>query len=113
MELDLVVQEDINIVSIKDEIDFFQSAKFKAYFDTLLESKVRKIILNFQNVTYIDSSGIGALLTIFKKMKQLGVGVKFSNMHGSAKKVIELTKLNNYFPLCETQEEAIQALKYQ
>jgi len=59
----------------------------------MLEKKVLRFIINLENVDYIDSSGIGALIYICSTIRKLGLKLFITNIHGSVKKVIELTKL--------------------
>ena len=99
------------LVELQEEIDLFHANKLKLYFNKIFESAHTKIILNFQDVTYIDSSGIGALLNIYKETKKRSINMFFINIHGSVKKVIELTKLDDYFPIMRGEEEAIEKLQ--
>jgi anti-sigma B factor antagonist len=62
------------------------------------------------NVEYMDSSGIGALIYITSTIKKMNLHLAIANVHGSVKKVIELTKLTNFFPIAATLEEAIARL---
>ena len=110
MEINRVNLDGIVVVELKEELDLFHSSKLRSYFSTLFEESSKKIILNFQHVTYIDSSGIGVLLHIFKQSKEKQVRTLFTNINGSVKKVIELTKLNDYFPIFPTQEDAVEKL---
>ena len=64
-------------------------------------------IINLEQVDYIDSSGIGALIYICSTIKKMNLKLAISNIHGSVKKVIELTKLMGYFPIANSVEEAL------
>ena len=110
MELKVRNQSGVTIVEIEGEIDLFHANKLKQLVTKLFESNVERAIINMQEVTYIDSSGIGALLHIFSETKKRKLHIFFSNIHGSVKKVIELTKLTSYFPIVGDVEEAIQQL---
>ena len=76
----------------------------------MLEKNVKNFIINLEQVDYIDSSGIGALIFICSTIKKMNLKLSISNIHGSVKKVIELTKLMGYFPISNSVEEAILAL---
>lgn len=110
MEITHSKKDGFVVVEVLEEIDLFHSARFKGYFDKLDDS-VTRIIVDFQGVTYIDSSGIGALLSIYKTIKQKNSKIMFLNIKGPVKKVIELTKLDDYLPICQTMEEAIGKLR--
>lgn len=111
MEVKLKTKNGVLLVELQEEIDLFHANKLKLYFNKIFESSHTKIILNFQDVTYIDSSGIGALLNIYKETKKRNINMFFINIHGSVKKVIELTKLDDYFPIMRGEDEAIEKLQ--
>lgn len=95
------------IIDVNGEMDLYNSYKLKELVMKMLEKKVRRFIINLENVDYIDSSGIGALIYICSTIKKLGLRLIITNIHGSVKKVIELTKLMGYFPITNSIEEAI------
>jgi anti-sigma B factor antagonist len=111
VEVKLKTKNGVLLVELQEEIDLFHANKLKLYFNKIFESSHTRILLNFQDVTYIDSSGIGALLNIFKETKKRSIKMFFINIHGSVKKVIELTKLDDYFPIVRSEEEAMAQLQ--
>ena len=77
----------------------------------MLEKNVQAFIINLEQVDYIDSSGIGALIYICSTVKKMNLKLAITNIHGSVKKVIELTKLMGYFPITNSIEEALQQME--
>jgi anti-sigma B factor antagonist len=73
----------------------------------MLDKSVKSFIINLEQVDFIDSSGIGALIYICSTIKKMNLKLAISNIHGSVKKVIELTKLMGYFPIANSVEEAL------
>lgn len=111
MELKLKRLGDIYIVSAQGEIDLFHSRKLRAVFDKFTKENVTKLIVNLDGVTYIDSSGVGALLYMYSEGKKRLMKMHFARIHGPVKKVIELTKLSNYLPIVDTVEDAVNNIK--
>jgi anti-sigma B factor antagonist len=95
------------IIDVNGEMDLYNSYKLKELVMKMLEKRVRRFIINLENVDYIDSSGIGALIYICSTIKKMNLRLIITNIHGSVKKVIELTKLMGYFPITNSIEEAI------
>ena len=95
------------IIDVNGEMDLYNSYKLKELVMKMLEKKVRRFIINLENVDYIDSSGIGALIYICSTIKKMNLRLIITNIHGSVKKVIELTKLMGYFPITNSIEEAL------
>ena len=77
----------------------------------MLEKSVKFFVINLEQVDYIDSSGIGALIYICSTVKKMNLKLAIASVHGSVKKVIELTKLTGYFPMANSVEEALLMVK--
>ena len=107
MELKIRKSNEIYIIDVNGEMDLYNSYKLKELVMKMLEKKVVNFIINLEQVDYIDSSGIGALIYICSTIKKMNLKLSITNVHGSVKKVIELTKLMGYFPIANTVEEAI------
>jgi anti-sigma B factor antagonist len=110
MELKLRKNEDIYIIDVVGEMDLYNSYKLKELLTKMIDKKIEKYIINLEEVEYIDSSGIGALIHITSTIKKMNLRLSITNVHGSVKKVIELTKLSGFFPIFLSLEEAIKSL---
>ena len=110
MELKIRKNENIYIVDVLGEMDLYNSYKLKELLMKMIEKKIEKYIINMGDVEYIDSSGIGALIYITSTIKKMNLRLSIINVHGSVKKVIELTKLTSFFPILPSLEEAIKSL---
>lgn len=111
MELKIRKNKDVFIIDVSGEMDLYNSYKLKELVMKMLERQVQCMIINMEEVDYIDSSGIGALIYICSTMKKANAKLFITNIHGSVKKVIELTKLMKFFPITNSLEEAIQMLE--
>ncbi|MDR2245773.1 MAG: STAS domain-containing protein [Treponema sp.] len=108
MELRIRKNQEVYIIDIQGELDLYNSYKLKELLMKMLEKKIERFVINLDEVEYIDSSGIGALIYISSTLKKLNHKLAITNIHGSVKKVIELTKLMSFFPITETLDEAIK-----
>ena len=111
MELKIRKSEDIYIIDVQGEMDLYNSYKLKELFMKMVEKKIEKYIINLGDVGYIDSSGIGALIYITSTVKKMNLRLAITNIHGSVKKVIELTKLSGFFPIHPNLEQSIRAME--
>lgn len=71
----------------------------------LLQQGCRKILLNLQDVSYIDSSGIGELVGVFTSVQGQGGQLKLLNPVAKVVSVLRLTRLDHLFAV-ETDEAA-------
>jgi anti-sigma B factor antagonist len=110
MELKIRKSGETYIIDVTGEMDLYNSYKLKELVMKMLEKNVQSFIINLEQVDYIDSSGIGALIYICSTIKKMNNKLIISNIHGSVKKVIELTKLMGYFPISASLEEALKKI---
>lgn len=110
MEIKLRKYKDIFIMDLSGEMDLYNSPKVKDVFNKLRDKKVDKYVINLESVEYIDSSGIGALLQIHSMTQGKGEKLLLTNIHGTVKKVLTLTRLDGFLPVCETVEQALHDL---
>ena len=111
MELKIRKNGDIYIIDVNGEMDLYNSYKLKELVMKMLEKSVKFFVINLEQVYYIDSSGIGALIYICSTVKKMNLKLAIASVHGSVKKVIELTKLTGYFPMANSVEEALLMVK--
>ena len=111
MELKVRKDGEVYIIDVEGEMDLYNAYKLKELSISLLEKKASRFIINLQDVDYMDSSGIGALIFICSTIKKQNLKLALTNIHGSVKKVIELTKLTSYFPISATMEDALKLVQ--
>jgi len=111
MEIQVENHDSVVVARIEGEIDLFHSKMLKEQFNQFIANGDDKICLDFQDVSYIDSSGIGALLYMFSESKKRNIGLCYARVRGSMLKVIELTKLTRYLPLVDDVESGITKLQ--
>ena len=97
----------IVILDIQGEIDLYNAPEIKDNIQKLIEAQKYNIIINLEKVSYIDSSGIGALISSLSNLKKYQGGLKIINVYASVKKVFELTKLTSFFEIYDSEEEAL------
>ena len=73
----------------------------------LKNSTARNIIINLDEVTYIDSTGIGTLISIRQIISGARGELRLIHVTNSVKKIFELTKLNMLFKILDDEEAAI------
>ncbi|HMF91648.1 MAG TPA: STAS domain-containing protein [Candidatus Angelobacter sp.] len=77
----------------------------------LLGKGQRKILLNLGDVTYIDSSGIGELVSAFTSVRNQGGDLKLLNLTKKVHDLLQITKLYTVFDVKDDEPSAIQAFK--
>jgi anti-sigma B factor antagonist len=104
------VGDQVSVVDIQGEINAFaENALMDAYIQASTE-KVRTIILNFSQLEYMNSSGIGLLVTLLirvnrQKQRLLACGLSEHYRH-----IFELTRLNEAIGIYDTEADALAAV---
>jgi anti-sigma B factor antagonist len=69
----------------------------------------KKIVLNMDNVTYIDSAGLGTLVAAHHSAKQQGAGLRLCNLGSKFQEVLQVTKLLTVFDVYDSEAAAIKS----
>jgi len=109
MDISSRTKGEIVILDISGEIDLYNAPEIKDIINKLIEQKKYNVIINLKDVTYIDSSGIGALISSLSNLKKYQGGLKIINVFASVKKVFELTKLTSFFEIYDSEDEALNS----
>ncbi|OGW75539.1 MAG: hypothetical protein A2Z72_00210 [Omnitrophica bacterium RBG_13_46_9] len=107
MHISQVEKNGILICYINGDIDINTAPQFKKVFDKLIHDKRSKLILNFKDVAYVDSSGLATLVEILKGLRVYGGRLKLSNLSTKVKNLFEITKLEKLFDITPEEGDAI------
>ena len=72
-----------------------------------LEAGERKFLIDFANTGYIDSSGLGVLVSLSKKIREQGGELRLANLYEDLRTLFELTKLDTLFNIADSRDEAL------
>ncbi len=86
---------------LSGEIYAEEAAAFQATILKQCTSSSTFVHVDATNLAYIDSSGLGALVSIYKKAAELGGRVKISGLRGDVKELFDLTNLNRVFDISD------------
>lgn len=84
-------------VSLEGEIDIFNSDDIKSALLTLLSEKEQNVVIDCKNLSYIDSTGLSALVAMLKKVKSYSGIITLKNLLPNVYKVIKITNLDKLF----------------
>lgn len=102
------IDDDIAILDVDGDIDLYSASDLRDSVFEQIDIGKTKVIINLENVTYIDSSGIGTLITSLSKIKKINGKMCIINVYDSVKKVFELTKLTTFFKIYANENEALE-----
>jgi anti-sigma B factor antagonist len=74
-----------------------------------IDAGARKFVVDFTRTGYIDSSGLGVLVSLSKKIREAGGELRLAGLNEDLQTLFELTKLDTLFSITKTPEEALAA----
>ena len=102
--------DDITIVDLKGRITLGEgSATVRDTVHDLLSKGQKRILLNLRDVNYIDSSGIGELVSAFTAAKKQGGELKLLNLTKKVHDLLQITKLYTVFDVKEDEALALES----
>ena len=86
-----------------------ESTALREKVKSLLGAGQKKIVLNMSNVTYIDSSGLGTLVSAHTSASTQGAALKLCNLGSKFQEILQVTKLLTVFEVYPTEAAAIHS----
>jgi anti-sigma B factor antagonist len=102
-------QADITIVEVDGQLIVGNRQELKQRVLDEYESGARKVLVDFERTGYIDSSGLGVLVSLAKRLREDGGELRLANLNDDLRTLFELTKLDTLFPISDTRERAIES----
>ncbi len=89
--------EDESRLFIEGALDAVTAREVKPLFDSVVADPPRRVTIDFAKVTLLDSSGVGALVSLFKRIRARGGNLVIAGAHGQPLAVLRLLKLDRVF----------------
>lgn len=100
IKYDITEDRTIEIKPI-GEVDIYTSPELKNKIFELIDEKNADIIINGDSLEYIDSTGLGVLMSIYKKMQEKSLNFCIINLKPNIYKLFDITGLNKVFNIQE------------
>jgi anti-sigma B factor antagonist len=102
--------DGVSVVHLSGAIFFDQdSTSLRVHVKDLLD-KSRQIVLDLGNVTRIDSSGLGTLVSLYVSARKVGGDIKLANLSNHIKEALRITRLATVFDIFDKTEDAVASL---
>jgi anti-anti-sigma factor len=97
----------ITVVRVDGQLIVGNRHELKELIQAALDQGERRILVDFSETGYIDSSGLGALVSIAKRVREVGGELRLSGLNDDLRSLFELTKLDTLFTIADTPQQAL------
>ena len=97
----------VTVVKVEGQLIVGNRQELKELVFAALDQGERRILIDFSHTGYIDSSGLGALVSISKRVREAGGELRLSGLNEDLRSLFELTKLDTLFAIAETPQQAL------
>ncbi|MBI2956226.1 MAG: STAS domain-containing protein [Acidobacteria bacterium] len=88
-----------------------ESSSLRERIRELLANGQNKILLNLENVTFIDSAGVGTLVSSFTSARAQGAQLKLANLTRKFRETLQVTRLLTVFEVFDQEADALASFK--
>jgi anti-sigma B factor antagonist len=100
-------QSGVLVVRVEGQLVVGNRQELKELVQKAITAGDRKLLLDFSGTGYIDSSGLGALVTIAKQVREQGGDLRLAGLNDDLRSLFELTKLDTLFVIADTPAQAL------
>jgi anti-sigma B factor antagonist len=97
------------VVTVDGQLIVGNRQELKQQVIDALDGGGRKFVVDFSRTGYIDSSGLGVLVSLSKKIREQGGDLRLAGLNEDLQTLFELTKLDTLFAITRTTQEALAA----
>ena len=109
MEINKSELNGVSVLKLKGRLDLASGAGLKDEVKNLMNSEKNMIHLNLEEVDFINSSGLGVLVSIMKEVRVHKGRITLSNLASYVQEIFEITQLSHIFEIFSTENEALNS----
>ena len=103
------VNDNVSIIDVKGEMTAFAEGVLMDAYNQASDGKVHAIVLNFEGLEYMNSSGIGLLVTLLIRVNREKQRLLTYGLSEHYRSIFQITRLDDAIGIHETEDEAVGA----
>lgn len=100
-------KSDVTIFSLKGNLDALTAPALKKEIEALLAARKIHVVFDLTQLELIDSSGVGAIVSLFKRVRTLQGDVKIARLRGQPAEIFKLLRLDRAFEIFDSVDAAV------
>lgn len=110
LEYEISTQGEVTILAIRGRLDAVRVGSVRKDLVALPDKGHLKVVLDLSGLEWIDSSGVGLLVTLYKHAQSKGGAVNAASLQRQPKEIFRLLRLESAFEIFDTVEQAVAKL---
>ncbi|MBC8417807.1 MAG: STAS domain-containing protein [Pseudomonadota bacterium] len=100
---------DIDVLKLDGRLDASSAKDIKEKVNYLVKENRVRLVIDMGAVDFIDSSGLGSLVSALRSVNKLGGDIKISALKDQVRAIFELTRLHRIFGIYEDSDAAVKS----
>jgi anti-sigma B factor antagonist len=110
MEITSMENQSSLVLNLKGRLDFATSNTLKEEILRHITEGRNRILLNMSQIDFVNSSGLGTLVSILKEIRLAKGRLALSNLATYVQEIFEITQLSHIFEIYDSEPDALEAL---
>jgi len=102
------VNGDVCIIDVQGYLDAHTAPLLENEFNKLIDKGIYKVVVNFSNLDYISSAGLGVFMAYVETMREKNGDIKFSNLKKEVYSIFDLLGFPVLYEFFKDEEEAVK-----
>lgn len=104
-------QDEVSIIYLKGYLDAHTAPALENTFSTLIDKGRYQIAVNFKDLAYISSAGLGVFMAFIEKIRENEGDIKLTSMSDKVFNIFDLLGFPLLYEIYKTEEEAVAKFK--
>lgn len=104
----IIEKGDVSVINLKGFLDAHTAPTLENNFTQLIENNKYKIVVNFEDLAYISSAGLGVFMAYIESIRENKGDIKLTNMSDKVYNIFDLLGFPLLYEIYKKEEEAVK-----
>jgi len=110
MDINEKIINNVMVIAVSGDIDRSEEDELIKFFDTVIEGKINKIVLNMSGLNYINSSILGIFVKFYKEINKKKGSLCMTNVTPFVLNMLRITHINDIIKIYSIESDAVKSI---